>query len=105
MYIVPDDCIYWVSNVEARASSIRCFLDRQDLPSWSKMTLCISSSEILTPGQGAFVKEKYMFEFETAWGKSHNILSPIIQYENESVSPRWTHGPVPYFSNENVAWA
>ncbi|KAL5610598.1 hypothetical protein FOBRF1_006715 [Fusarium oxysporum] len=47
----------------------------------------------------------YMVEFETAWGRSHNILSPIVQYENESVSPRWTHGPVPYCSNENVAWA
>jgi hypothetical protein len=47
----------------------------------------------------------YMVEFETAWGKSHNILSPIVQYENESVSPRWTHGTVLYCSNENVACA
>lgn len=59
--------------------------------SWAK------HSDILNRG--------YMVEFETAWGKSHKILSPIIQYENEGVSPRWTHGPVPYCSSENVAWA
>ncbi|ENH74922.1 Dimethylaniline monooxygenase [N-oxide-forming] 5 [Fusarium oxysporum f. sp. cubense race 1] len=27
----------------------------------------------------------YMVEFETAWGKIHNILSPIVQYENENI--------------------
>jgi hypothetical protein len=59
--------------------------------SWAK------DSDILNRG--------YVVKFETACGKSHNILSPIIQYENESVSPRWTHGPVSFCSSENVAWA
>ncbi|KAG4256686.1 hypothetical protein FPRO03_03696 [Fusarium proliferatum] len=39
--------------------------------SWAK------HSDILNRG--------YMVEFETAWGKSHNILSPIVQYENGSM--------------------
>ncbi|RKL31586.1 hypothetical protein BFJ72_g10990 [Fusarium proliferatum] len=38
--------------------------------SWAK------HSDILNRG--------YMVGFETAWGKSHNILSPIVQYENGS---------------------
>lgn len=43
----------------------------------------------------------YMVEFETAWGKFCRLLFST----RTSVSPRWTHEPVPYCSNENVAWA
>jgi CoA-transferase family III len=49
-------------------------------------------------------RKGYMTTFETAWGKNHSILSPIVQFENGSVSPRWTHGPVPYCSSMNATW-
>ncbi|GJN66043.1 hypothetical protein PLICBS_000059 [Purpureocillium lilacinum] len=56
-------------------------------------------SDILT-------REGYMVDFpETAWGRKHSILSPIVQYENDATSPRWMHGPVPYCSEENTVWA
>ncbi|KAL3952404.1 hypothetical protein ACCO45_012347 [Purpureocillium lilacinum] len=47
----------------------------------------------------------YMVKFtETAWGKDHEILSPIVQYENESASPYWSHGPVPYCASTSESW-
>lgn len=51
-------------------------------------------------------REGYMVKFsETPWGKDHAILSPIVQYENSSVNPYWAHGPVPYCTSTNEAWA
>ena len=56
-------------------------------------------SDILT-------REGYMVNFpETAWGKNHTILSPIVRYENASASPMWAHGPVPYCNSTNETWA
>lgn len=50
-------------------------------------------------------REGYMVNFEeTAWGKNHAILSPVVHFENETTTPRWTHGPVPYCSSTNVDW-
>ncbi|PON25208.1 hypothetical protein TGAM01_v205894 [Trichoderma gamsii] len=50
-------------------------------------------------------RDGYMVTFsETPWGNTHTILSPIIQYENSSANPRWTHGPVPYCASTDVKW-
>lgn len=49
-------------------------------------------------------RDGYMSTFTTAFGKKHSILSPIVEYENNSVSPRWTSGPVPYCQDTSVTW-
>lgn len=41
---------------------------------------------------------------ETKFGKNHHILAPMVKFENESASPRWNHGPVPFCDNEKVGW-
>ncbi|KAM3453875.1 hypothetical protein BB8028_0007g00440 [Beauveria bassiana] len=51
-------------------------------------------------------RDGYMVQFpETAWGKDHAILSPIVAYENSSATPRWLHGPVPYCASSSAEWA
>jgi hypothetical protein len=50
------------------------------------------------------LKREYMTSFETAWGNNHSILSPIVKYENSSVSPRWSHGPVVYGDTKPLRW-
>ncbi|KAK2616924.1 hypothetical protein QQS21_000012 [Conoideocrella luteorostrata] len=55
---------------------------------------------------GVLGKDGYMVKFpETAWGNDHAVLSPIVSYENSSVSPCWTHGPVPYCASTDETWA
>lgn len=50
-------------------------------------------------------REGYMTTFsETAWGKNHSILSPIVKFENSSANPYWSHGPVPYCNSTNESW-
>ncbi|KAJ4147320.1 hypothetical protein LMH87_001852 [Akanthomyces muscarius] len=51
-------------------------------------------------------RDGYMDHFsETAWGKDHAILSPIVAYGNGSATPRWLHGPVPYCASTSEEWA
>ncbi|PHH79478.1 hypothetical protein CDD80_4705 [Ophiocordyceps camponoti-rufipedis] len=50
-------------------------------------------------------RDGYMAKFSTPWSDNHQILSPIVEYENQSISPRWIRGPTPYCYHENVKWA
>lgn len=47
----------------------------------------------------------YMAEFKTPFGEGHQILSPLINYGNNSATPRWDHGPVPYIYSNSVKWS
>ncbi|KAI4627058.1 uncharacterized protein J4E87_004400 [Alternaria ethzedia] len=51
-------------------------------------------------------RDGYMTTFDdTAYGKKHSILSPIVRFDNDDVSPRWSHGPVGYCSSKYETWA
>ncbi|KAH0042000.1 hypothetical protein KCU78_g865, partial [Aureobasidium melanogenum] len=45
------------------------------------------------------IKKEYLVTYSTQWGKEHTILAPIVKYEDNAVSPHWSHGPVPYLSS------
>ncbi|RGP78633.1 alpha methylacyl- racemase [Fusarium longipes] len=84
----------------------------QEKYQFAKMTPDLHVEELLYVLGDAWMKnsdlltrEGYMVSFpETAWGKNHHILSPIVKYENDAASPRWDHGPVPYLLNKDTAW-
>ncbi|GJN66056.1 hypothetical protein PLICBS_000072 [Purpureocillium lilacinum] len=84
----------------------------QDAYQFGKMTPDLHVEELLYVLGDAWGKRSdvlsrdgYMVNFsKTAWGKDHSILSPIVQYENGAATPRWSHGPVPYCSEENTVW-
>ncbi|KAH0282066.1 CoA-transferase family III [Aureobasidium namibiae CBS 147.97] len=44
--------------------------------------------------------------YESAWGQSHTIQAPMIQFENEGSSPKYNHAPVPFCSGSpREEWA
>lgn len=59
-----------------------------------------------TQNAGKVMTRPGMFNtFETAWGKQHSLLAPIVKFENEAANPRWDHGPVPYCTSTREEWA
>lgn len=51
-------------------------------------------------------RDGYMVTFDkTVYGEKHRILSPIVRFDNDDVSPRWNHGPVGYCASNFEAWA
>ncbi|KAH7182367.1 CoA-transferase family III domain-containing protein [Fusarium flagelliforme] len=84
----------------------------QDKYQFGNMTPDLHVEELLYVLGDAWMKNSdlltrpgYMVNFpETAWGKNHSILSPIMKYENDAASPRWDHGPVPYLLHKDTDW-
>lgn len=55
---------------------------------------------------GLLSRDGYMVTFDdTPYGKKHSILSPVVRFENDDASPRWTHGPVGYCASTFETWA
>lgn len=50
-------------------------------------------------------RKQYFTHFsDSPFGKDHAILSPVVQFEDKSVSPHWLHSPVPYCHHKEVKW-
>ncbi|GKU08932.1 unnamed protein product [Fusarium langsethiae] len=85
----------------------------QDKYQFGKMIPDLHVEELLYVLGEAWMKKSdlltrkgYMVNFpETAWDENHVILSPIMKFENDTASPRWYHGPVPYFLHKVTPWA
>ncbi|WKT51520.1 CoA-transferase family III domain 1 superfamily [Fusarium oxysporum f. sp. vasinfectum] len=59
-----------------------------------------------TKNSDLMTRKGYMVNVpKTAWGENHSILSSIVKFENYAASPRWDHGPVPYFLHKDTTWS
>ncbi|EGU73772.1 hypothetical protein FOPG_14751 [Fusarium oxysporum f. sp. conglutinans race 2 54008] len=85
----------------------------QERYNFAKMTPDLHVEELLyvlgdawTKNSDLMTRKGYMVNFpKTAWGENHSILSSIVKFENYAASPRWDHGPVPYFLHKDTTWS
>jgi len=55
---------------------------------------------------GVIQKPEFYQTFDSSpFGKEHTLLAPIVHYEDEKASPRWTSPPMPYRYHSEVCFA
>ena len=49
-------------------------------------------------------KEYFVHFAESAFGKDHILLGPVVKFDDKESSPHWTSPPEPYLYHKEVEW-